>query len=126
MRKQLDDVDNPELDEQIEDIKTKIYNLSATSLKDPITFASVPKTLYTTIDEDAEEMIKRAWDDRVASDLLNKYIKDNARNEKKYWKYDPKAQFEQLVRDNLAIVKKYENPSSNAANPYWSYNFFFS
>lgn len=113
MRKQLDDVDNPDLDEQIEDIKTKIYNLSATSLQDPITFASVPKTLYTTIDEDAAEMIKRAWDDRVASDLLNKYIKDNGRNEKKYWKYDPKAQFEQLVRDNLAIVKKYENPDEN-------------
>lgn len=113
MRKQLDDIDNPELEAQIEDIKTKLYQLSQTSLQDPVTFASTPKTLYTGIDEDPNEMIRRAWDDRMASDLLSRYIKDNAINERKYWKYAPKAHFEQLVRDNLAIVKKYENPDEN-------------
>lgn len=113
MRKQLDDIDNPDLEAQIEDIKTKLYHLSQTFLQDPVTFASTAKTLYTGIDEDPNEMIRRAWDDRMASDLLSRYIKDNAINERKYWKYAPKAHFEQLVRDNLAIVKKYENPDEN-------------
>ena len=112
MRKQIDDVDNPALDEEIEDIITKMYHLTVEKIIDPVTHRQIDKDTALPSD-DAEEMIKRVWNDAVASALLNDYITNNRRNERKYFKYAPKPQFEQQVRNNLAIVDQYEDRDEN-------------
>lgn len=112
IRKQIDDIDNPALDEEIEDIKTKMYNLRQSSLIDPVTHKSIDKSVAPPVD-DADEMIRRSWDDAIASTLLNEWVENNNRNERKYFKFAPKPQFEEQVRNNLAIVDKYEDKDEN-------------
>ena len=112
MRKQIDDVDNPALDEEIDDIKAKMYMLRQTSISDPISHQSIQKSIAVP-SNDADEMIRRAWDDAPASALLDAFVKNNYANETKYFKYAPKPQFEEQIRTNLAIVDKYEDKDEN-------------
>lgn len=111
--RQLPDVDNPELDKELEELDAKISGLSMDSIADDITHTSIPKKNYGNIIDDAATMIKRAWNDKGASALLKAYEDSFKRNEFKYWKYEPKASFDQQVKDNQAIVRKYEKPDED-------------
>lgn len=112
IRKQIDDVDNPALDAEIDDITAKMWSLRQTAISDPISHQSIQKSVAAPTNN-ADEMIRRAWDDAPASALLDGWVRNNSVNERKYFKYAPKPQFEQQIRDNLAIVDKYEDKDEN-------------
>ena len=112
LNRQIEDIDNPELDKEIEDITTKMWQLRQKDLFDNVIHGVVNKPITPEV-EDSKQMIKYAWNSSNNSEDLNNWVEANSINEKKYFKYAPKPEFEQKVRDNLAILEKYENRDEN-------------
>ena len=112
LNRQMEDIDNPELDKEIEDITTKMWQLRQKNLYDDIIHNVIVKPITPEV-EDSKQMIKYAWNSSNNSEDLDNWVKANSTNEKKYFKYEPKPEFEQKVRDNLAILEKYENRDEN-------------
>ena len=112
LNRQIEDIDNPELDKEIEDITTKMWQLRQKNLFDNVIHGVVTKPITPEV-EDSKQMIKYAWNSSNNSEDLDNWVKANSINEKKYFKYAPKPEFEQKVRDNLAILEKYENRDEN-------------
>ena len=112
LNRQMEDIDNPELDKEIEDITTKMWQLRQKNLYDDITHNVATKPITPEV-EDPKEMIRYAWNSSNNSEDLDNWVQANSENEKKYFKYVPKPEFEQKVRDNLAILEKYENRDEN-------------
>ena len=112
LNRQMEDIDNPELDKEIEDITTKMWQLRQKNLFDNVIHGVVTKPITPEV-EDSKEMIRYAWNSANNSEDLNNWVEANSINEKKYFKYAPKPEFEQKVRDNLAILEKYENRDEN-------------
>ena len=112
LNRQIEDIDNPELDKEIEDITTKMWQLRQKNLFDNVIHGVVTKPITPEV-EDSKQMIKYAWNSSNNSEDLNNWVEANSINEKKYFKYAPKPEFEQKVRDNLAILEKYENRDEN-------------
>ena len=112
LNRQIEDIDNPELDKEIEDITTKMWQLRQKNLFDNVIHGVVTKPITPEV-EDSKQMIKYAWNSSNNSEDLDNWVKANSVNEKKYFKYAPKPEFEQKVRDNLAILEKYENRDEN-------------
>ncbi len=113
MRRQLPDVDDLELENEINELRDKIKELQENQIFDSVTKTFIKKKNYGGAVDDAAEMVRRVWNDATASEILKQYVKNFSQNEFKYWKYDPKASFDQQVKDNLAIVKKYEEPDED-------------
>ena len=112
LNRQMEDIDNPELDKEIDDITTKMWQLRQKNLYDNITHNVTTKPITPEV-EDSKEMIRYAWNSSNNSEDLDNWVLANSENEKKYFKYAPKPEFEQKVRDNLAILEKYENRDEN-------------
>lgn len=112
LNRQIEDIDNPELDKEIEDITTKMWQLRQTSLFDNVIHEAINKPITPEV-EDSKQMIRYAWNSSNNSEDLDNWVKANSLNEKKYFKYAPKQEFEQKVRDNLAILEKYELRDEN-------------
>jgi hypothetical protein len=109
---QMEDIDNPALDEEIENINLKLYKLTQTNIYDSIIRKSIKKP-ETPNSDNVAEMIKNSWFSYTDSKLLNDYLFLYKGNENKYFKYEEKPEFKQKVKDNLAIKEKYEDRDEN-------------
>ena len=89
-----------------------MWQLRQKNLFDNVIHGVVTKPITPEV-EDSKQMIKYAWNSSNNSEDLDNWVKANSVNEKKYFKYAPKPEFEQKVRDNLAILEKYENRDEN-------------
>ena len=89
------------LKRKIDDITTKMWQLRQKNLYDDITHNVTTKPITPEV-EDSKEMIRYAWNSSNNSEDLDNWVQANSENEKKYFKYAPKPEFEQKVRDNLA------------------------
>ena len=104
------DIENEAIDKEIEDIKNKIESLKVPTIFDDSTLESVSKDEYYDVSDDVEEMIRRAWNDKNASNKLSDFTKTMYELENKYFDYVPKFAFRQQVEENLAIIREAEQP----------------
>lgn len=104
------DIENEAIDKEIEDIKNKIESLKLPTIFDYSTLESVSKDEYYDTSDDVEEMIRRAWNDKNASNKLSDFTKTMYELESKYFDYVPKFAFRQQVEENLAIIREAEQP----------------